>query len=82
MLFLVQPSKVAISDVHFRNIRGTAAIKKPAISLTCSEAVPCKGVELEDIDIVPVEGADGKLKPNACLNAKPVLKGKLNPEAC
>ncbi|XP_019188548.1 PREDICTED: exopolygalacturonase-like [Ipomoea nil] len=77
-----QPSKVAISNVHFRNIRGTAAIRKPAITLTCSAAVPCKGVTLANIDIVPVEGADGKLKPNSCLNAKPVFKGKQNPGAC
>ncbi|XP_031120742.1 exopolygalacturonase clone GBGE184-like [Ipomoea triloba] len=78
----IEPSNVEISNVHFRNIKGTAAIRKPAITLTCSESVPCKGVELSDIDIVPVEGAKGKLKPNACLNIKAVFKGKSNPGAC
>ncbi|CAH9081586.1 unnamed protein product [Cuscuta europaea] len=78
----IEPSNVKLSDVHFRNIRGTAAIKNPAIALTCSQAFPCEGVELEDIDIAPVEGAGGDLKPSSCLNAKTVLKGKQNPAAC
>ncbi|VFQ81442.1 unnamed protein product [Cuscuta campestris] len=78
----IEPSNVKLSDVHFRNIRGTAAIKNPAITLTCSQAYPCDGVELSDIDIAPVEGAEGDLKPSSCLNAKTVLKGKQNPPAC
>lgn len=78
----IEPSNVKLSDVHFRNIRGTAAIKNPAIALTCSQAFPCEGVELTDIDIVPVEGASAELKPSSCLNAKTVLKGKQNPAAC
>nr|GLL33085.1 probable galacturonosyltransferase-like 7 [Ipomoea trifida] len=48
-------SRKELKDVRFRNIRGTASKKHPAISLTCSQAVPCEDVELANIDIVSVE---------------------------
>nr|GME00986.1 exopolygalacturonase clone GBGE184-like [Ipomoea batatas] len=73
-----EPSNVKLKDVRFRNIRGTASKKHPAISLTCSQAVPCEDVELANIDIVSVEGKGAHLKPNTCVNAKTIVKGKRN----
>ncbi|GKV31436.1 hypothetical protein SLEP1_g40122 [Rubroshorea leprosula] len=45
-----EPSKVAISDVHFINIRGTTT-SKVAVNLLCSESTPCKGVHLRNINL-------------------------------
>lgn len=44
------PSAVRISDVKFRNIRGVSATRV-AVKLACSEANPCRGLELRDIDL-------------------------------
>ncbi|GJM97986.1 hypothetical protein PR202_ga14957 [Eleusine coracana subsp. coracana] len=46
----MSPSKVRISDVKFRNIRGVS-VTRVAVRLSCSEAVPCVGLELRDIDL-------------------------------
>ncbi|GJN38814.1 hypothetical protein PR202_gb27890 [Eleusine coracana subsp. coracana] len=46
----MSPSKVRISDVKFRNIRGVSATRV-AVRLSCSEAAPCVGLELRDIDL-------------------------------
>ncbi|KAF2312020.1 hypothetical protein GH714_027772 [Hevea brasiliensis] len=45
-----EPSRVKISDVHFRNIKGTST-SIVAVNVECSSAVPCEGVELQDIDL-------------------------------
>lgn len=69
-----QPSRVQISDVHFRNIRGTS-VSPVVVNLDCSEAVPCKDIELADINFAPVNG----IPPisSSCLNTKPILSGVL-----
>ncbi|KAL2485759.1 Exopolygalacturonase [Abeliophyllum distichum] len=74
-----EQSKVKISDVHFINIKGTTVSKIP-VDINCSEAVPCEGVELADIDLTP-SGSAGPLT-SACSNAKCVLKGKPIPPGC
>ncbi|KAL2510521.1 Exopolygalacturonase [Abeliophyllum distichum] len=71
-----EPSKVKISDVHFRNIRGTT-VSTISVSLNCSRTFPCEGIELADINLTPSAGI-GKLT-SACSNAKYILRGKLNP---
>ncbi|MCE3051462.1 hypothetical protein HAX54_049910 [Datura stramonium] len=75
-----EPSKVKLVDIHFKNIRGTTSTKAP-VALNCSEAIPCEGVELVDIDLAPF-GAIGPLLPATCQNAKTILGGKNNPPAC
>lgn len=74
-----EQSKVKISDVHFVNIKGTTISKIP-VAISCSEAVPCEGVELADIDLSP-SGAVSSLT-SVCDNAKFVLKGKSIPPGC
>ncbi|PSR85977.1 Exopolygalacturonase [Actinidia chinensis var. chinensis] len=76
-------SNVKISDVHFKNIRGTT-ISNVAVSLNCSETVPCEGVELVDIDFKYT----GKITAQdviliaACENAKATFSGIQNISPC
>ncbi|KAL2253618.1 exopolygalacturonase [Sesamum indicum] len=69
-------SKVKISNARFVNIKGSSA-SAVAVSLNCSSAVPCEGIELADIDLKPA-GSTGPLT-SACSNAKTVLKGTQSP---
>ncbi|KAJ7972999.1 Pectin lyase-like superfamily protein [Quillaja saponaria] len=75
-----KPSKSVwkISDVHFRNIRGTSTTNV-AISLACSTLNPCEGVEIKDIDLA----FSGANRQNAnilssCSNAKATFAGRLS----
>ncbi|GER34696.1 pectin lyase-like superfamily protein [Striga asiatica] len=71
-----QASNVRLSDIHFRNIRGTTT-SPVAVSLNCSSTYPCTGVELSNIDLRPA----GRMGPvrTACSNAKFFVKGRINP---
>ncbi|KAA8543073.1 hypothetical protein F0562_021432 [Nyssa sinensis] len=73
-------SKVKISDIHFRNIRGSS-ISDVAVSLDCSNANPCEGVELVDIDLT-YSGTCSCSLSAACSNAKAIFTGKQSPVAC
>ncbi|TQE00335.1 hypothetical protein C1H46_014062 [Malus baccata] len=75
-------SKWKISDVHFRNIRGTSA-GKVAVSLACSSVNPCEGVKFTDINL----SYKGTSKKNTalkseCFNAQITPKGVQNPPLC
>ncbi|PIA43393.1 hypothetical protein AQUCO_01900045v1 [Aquilegia coerulea] len=59
------PSRVRIQDVHYRNIWGTSA-SKTAVNFVCSKSVPCKYVELKNINLL-YHGKDGKASAN-CSN--------------
>ncbi|KAI3460791.1 hypothetical protein Pfo_017454 [Paulownia fortunei] len=71
-----EQSRVKLSDVHFRNIRGSS-VSPVSVSLNCSSIFPCEGVELADIDLRPF-GPIGPLR-SSCSNAKFFVRGKLNP---
>ncbi|KAK1398828.1 exopolygalacturonase [Heracleum sosnowskyi] len=80
---LKQGSNVKLSDIHFRNIRGVS-LSKVAVTLNCSSAFPCQGVELVDINLSS-KGAgtsDGVAVRSACQNVKPTFSGKMNPASC
>ncbi|KAL6968547.1 galacturonan 1,4-alpha-galacturonidase [Sarracenia purpurea var. burkii] len=70
-------SRVKISDVRFSNIRGTTTSIN-AVALSCSEAVPCEGVELADIDLAYSAPIPTKL---TCSyeHAAATFSGKQNP---
>ncbi|KAK0588575.1 hypothetical protein LWI29_002845 [Acer saccharum] len=75
------PSLVKISKVTIKNIRGTSA-SPAAVKLSRSSGVPCKDVEIADIDITYT----GKEAPNEavsqCSNVRPRLSGRQNPPTC
>ncbi|KAL4555394.1 hypothetical protein LXL04_038012 [Taraxacum kok-saghyz] len=74
-------SNVAISNVTFRNIKGTSATKV-ALKFDCSAAVPCKNVKLADIKLT-YKGPEGGPATSECANMKPKVVGKVVPRpAC
>ncbi|KAA0046656.1 exopolygalacturonase clone [Cucumis melo var. makuwa] len=75
------PSQVKISDVQFKNIRGTT-ISPVAVSLQCSAALPCDSIKLEQIDVAFSGSRSKQPFGNSCLNAKITTIGKQNPPAC
>ncbi|CAL0326205.1 unnamed protein product [Lupinus luteus] len=65
------PSKVKISKVSFKNIKGTSATKE-AVKLICSKSIPCQGVELSEINLT-FKGAPAIA---VCSNVTPKIIGK------
>uniref|UniRef100_A0A0D3GNK1 endo-polygalacturonase n=2 Tax=Oryza TaxID=4527 RepID=A0A0D3GNK1_9ORYZ len=79
LVFLSQTSAVQISNVVFKNIRGTSASKE-AIKLDCSRNVPCQGITLNDVKLT-VKGGGGDAK-STCRNAKWKKSGTVVPQPC
>lgn len=77
-----QASFAKISDVHFRNIRGTSGSNVAVAVLYCSSAIPSEGIELADIDLTLSPNASKKFPLYATRNAKTFSRGKQNPPAC
>ncbi|KAK4596860.1 hypothetical protein RGQ29_014762 [Quercus rubra] len=73
------PSKFKISNVSFKNIRGTSSTME-AVKLICSKIVPCQQVVVADIDLI-YKGPGGSAT-STCVNVKPTISGKQNPPAC
>ncbi|KAK4418109.1 Exopolygalacturonase [Sesamum alatum] len=71
-------SKVKISNARFVNIKGSST-SPVAVTLNCSSAAPCEGIQLENIDLVPSRSM-GPLT-SACSHAKFLFKGIQNPKA-
>ncbi|KAK9075514.1 hypothetical protein SSX86_003838 [Deinandra increscens subsp. villosa] len=77
------PSKVKISNVSFRKIRGTSTTKV-AMKLACSAEAPCDNVEVADINLKfhgPAGGGGGPTK-SECSNIKPKVVGENIPQVC
>ncbi|KAE9621872.1 putative polygalacturonase [Lupinus albus] len=65
------PSKVKISKVSFKNIKGTSSTKEGVV-LICSKSIPCEGVELSEINLT----FNGAPAIAVCSNVKPKIIGK------
>ncbi|CAN6205726.1 unnamed protein product [Urochloa humidicola] len=76
-----QESAVEISNVEFNNIRGTS-INRDAIRLHCSEALPCRGVVLKDIDLKTRGGGDKNAATSTCENAVLGETSSVSPAPC
>ncbi|KAH6754874.1 hypothetical protein C2S53_019835 [Perilla frutescens var. hirtella] len=74
-----EQSSVKISDVHFRNIKGTTISKIP-ILLNCSSKFPCDNIELANIDLKPVPPLTAADLSSACVSATNMkFSGTVNP---
>ncbi|KAK1374240.1 polygalacturonase-like [Heracleum sosnowskyi] len=76
------PSRVKISNIFFKNIKGTTW-SNIAVSLNCSSSVPCDHIELSDIDLKYTgNNTVDKIAHSACANVHPKLGGVMNPPGC
>jgi polygalacturonase len=71
---------VDVSNVVFRNIRGTT-VTKEAIKLDCSNNVPCHDITLQNIDL-RMEGGGKGVAESVCENAKWRKYGTVLPPPC
>ncbi|KAL6639859.1 hypothetical protein ACP70R_022454 [Stipagrostis hirtigluma subsp. patula] len=62
-----QTSAVAVSGVAYRGVAGTYT-ERP-VYLACSDAAPCSGIHLADIQLAPVKDAGHHLRGPFCWNA-------------
>lgn len=67
-----------VSNVAYRNISGTSA-SAVAIKFDCSKSSPCKGIVLEDINLV---GNGGKATSMLCKNVEGTTVGEVYPPSC
>jgi polygalacturonase len=74
-----QRSAVQVSNVVFKNIRGTT-ITKDAIKMNCSKNVPCQGITLQNINL-KMQGGNGDTQ-STCENAKWRKFGTVHPQPC
>ncbi|KAM0849919.1 hypothetical protein ACQ4PT_053428 [Festuca glaucescens] len=74
-----QQSAVEVSNVVFKNIRGTT-ISKDAIKLSCSNDDSCSNIVLENIDL-KMEGGKGETQ-STCQYAKWRKAGTVIPQPC
>jgi hypothetical protein len=72
----LQDSAVQLSNILYQNIKGTSA-SEVAIKLECSQAVPCKGIHLQDVILTP-EDSDYTIAK--CENVRYSKSGMLNPK--
>ncbi|KAJ9536324.1 hypothetical protein OSB04_un000504 [Centaurea solstitialis] len=69
------PSKVKISNVSFKKIRGTSATKV-ALKIACSQGIPCDNIEVSDINLTYKGAKEGGAAIFECSNVKPKVIGK------
>ncbi|KAJ0988123.1 hypothetical protein J5N97_006479 [Dioscorea zingiberensis] len=75
------PSRVRISDITFRNIRGTST-SPVAVLLDCSKGVPCKNIRMHDVHLNYVGGLAGVQTTSTCQNVRAAYSGKQVPKPC
>ncbi|KAK9084412.1 hypothetical protein Scep_030883 [Stephania cephalantha] len=51
-----QTSAVYVSDISYKNIKGTYDVRSPPIHFACSDAVPCTNIMLSEVELLPAEG--------------------------
>lgn len=77
-IYMQSPSLVRISDIHFRNIRGTSSTPT-AVTLKCSHGLPCQNVNLQDVNL---RYTGREPSSSTCMNVKARYRGKQIPPPC
>ncbi|CAM8938001.1 unnamed protein product [Rhodiola kirilowii] len=73
------PSLVKLSDIYFRNIRGTSS-SAAAVILECSKGIPCQNVFLENVNLKFSLGS--QRATSTCKNVKATYSGTQVPPPC
>ncbi|XP_044477726.1 exopolygalacturonase-like [Mangifera indica] len=72
------PSRVKLSDISFKNIKGTSSTPL-LMKLVCSSGIPCEAVEVADIDIKYTGVGPTQAQ---CTNVKPTISGVMSLPEC
>ncbi|KAD4888887.1 hypothetical protein E3N88_20960 [Mikania micrantha] len=72
-------SNVQIRNVTFRKVRGTSS-SQIAVKIKCSKHVPCKGINLVNINLV-YRGPEGRVS-SSCMNVQGKSYGLQLPSGC
>ncbi|KAK6941527.1 Kinesin motor domain, partial [Dillenia turbinata] len=75
----LEPSRVKLRDIFFKNIRGTSS-SKVAVRLECSRGIPCRNIYLEDVHLDLSSGK--KHATSSCKNVKAKYSGTQIPPPC
>ncbi|RVX21855.1 Polygalacturonase [Vitis vinifera] len=51
-----QTSAVYLTDVTYRNIKGTYDVRSPPIHFACSDTVACTNITMSEVELLPAEG--------------------------
>ncbi|KAK4379691.1 hypothetical protein RND71_001553 [Anisodus tanguticus] len=71
-----QKAAVRVSNIMYKNIKGTSSTQT-AIKLNCSKTIPCKGIQMENVDIRHEGGSTVKA---LCANVKYTTNGVFFPK--
>jgi galacturan 1,4-alpha-galacturonidase len=74
-----QTSAVELSNIQFKNIRGTSGTKE-AIKLDCSDTIPCHDLVIQDVKLT--FSGKGKGATSTCKNAKLKKSDNVIPKTC
>ncbi|KAM6583028.1 hypothetical protein CsatB_010030 [Cannabis sativa] len=79
-LTMDNPSKIKVSDVVFKDIKGTSSTPK-VLYLVCG-AYPCEGIQLNNIDLKTTGSKIKGPAKSVCTNVKPEMSGTVNLPPC
>ncbi|GLT60262.1 hypothetical protein SLA2020_330340 [Shorea laevis] len=51
-----ETSAVYVTDVQYKNIKGTYDVRTPPIHFACSDTVACTNITMSDVELLPEEG--------------------------
>ncbi|GAV81816.1 Glyco_hydro_28 domain-containing protein, partial [Cephalotus follicularis] len=73
------PSRVKLSDIYFKKIRGTSS-SAIAVTLECSKGIPCQNIYLEDVHLDLSSGEEHAT--SSCKNVRAKYIGTQIPPPC
>ncbi|KAB2075034.1 hypothetical protein ES319_A07G192200v1 [Gossypium barbadense] len=73
-----QVSAVRVSNVFYKNMRGTSA-SRVAMKFDCSKSFPCRGIFLQDVALRPQEEEQEDIGKASCANVRLSYRGNVSP---